>query len=134
MMTSDTNNNERPLTEDDKVIIPVVKETAFVDKVTKVIGTVTVDVTPVERQITESIDLTSVTYREKRVPVDSVVTERPEIRHENGVTIIPVIKEEVIITKQLRLVEEIHLIRDEATETAPHTITVREDEVTIVRE
>ena len=133
-MATEQPGNSKLVDSDDVVIIPIIKEFATVDKVQSVTGAVTINVTPKERAVSETVELTQVTYREERIATDKIVEHRPEIRYEDGVTIIPVVKEEVVITKRLRLVEEIHLIREEAAMSHTERATIREDEVSIVRE
>jgi uncharacterized protein (TIGR02271 family) len=52
----------------------------------------------------------------RRVAVNRVVTETPEVRHEGDTMIVPVMEEQLVITRQLVLKEEIHLIMRRTTE------------------
>src|SRR5690606_17611697 len=47
-------------------------------------------------------------FEVKRIPVDRVLTEPVGTRNEGGTTIIPVMEERVVVSKELVLVEEIH--------------------------
>ena len=114
--------------------IPVIEENAIVDKLRTVTGKVSITVTPNVETDERSIDLNQVTYREERFTKDEVVEERPPVRQEGNVTIIPVLQEEAIIVKRWRLIEEIHLIREETTERVTESIDLRKDLVSIVRE
>ncbi len=60
-----------------------------------------------------------------RVPVNKVVTVAPEVREENGVTIIPVFEEIMVMTKQLVLREELHVRRVVTTREASEPVEVR---------
>jgi len=47
----------------------------------------------------------------KRVPVNRVVQEAPKSRRQGNTVIVPVVEEELVVTKRLVLKEEIHLIK-----------------------
>lgn len=64
-----------------------------------------------------------------RVPVDRVVETAPAMREENGVTIIPVLRERAVITTELVLVEEIHLTPRETTEDVSIPVALRRQRV-----
>ena len=114
--------------------IPVIEETAIINKLRTVTGKVTVLVEPRTEVEQHSVALNRVTYREQRVAKDELVDEPPSIKYEGDVTIIPVLREEVVLVKRLRLVEEIHLIREESTEHVTESVELRKDHVSIVRE
>ena len=114
--------------------IPVIEETAIIDKLRTVSGKVTVLVEPRTETEQHSVALNRVTYREQRVAKDELVDQVPAVRHEGDVTIIPVVREEVVLVKRLRLVEEVHLIKEETTEYVTQSIELRKDQVSIVRE
>lgn len=69
----------------------------------------------------------------ERVPIGRPVDEAPEPREEDGVTIIPVMEERLVLHKQLVLKEEIHLIRRQVTDTYRDEVTLREEEVSVER-
>ena len=55
-----------------------------------------------------------------RVPFDRVVDVAPQVRTEGDTTIVPVVEERLVVTKQLVLVEELHIrhrIEHEVTRT-----------------
>jgi uncharacterized protein (TIGR02271 family) len=47
----------------------------------------------------------------RRVPVHRIVSEAPAIRKKGDTVIVPVVEEELVVTKRLVLKEEIHLIK-----------------------
>ena len=106
--------------------IPVVEETAFIDK--REIETDRVKVHTVvetsEQMVREA--LSSRNVKVTRVPVDRVVTTVPEIRTENGVTIVPVLEEVLVIEKRLILKEEVHIQQELSQETVEVPITLTE--------
>uniref|UniRef100_Q01PI1 DUF2382 domain-containing protein n=1 Tax=Solibacter usitatus (strain Ellin6076) TaxID=234267 RepID=Q01PI1_SOLUE len=52
----------------------------------------------------------------RRVPVNRVVAEAPPVRREGDTIIVSVVEEELVITKQLVLKEEIHLLKHRTKE------------------
>lgn len=73
------------------------------------------------------VDLISQAVEVQRVPMDKEVQEYPATRVEGNTTIISVVKEVPVITKKLILVEEIHITKNEFSETKTITETLREE-------
>lgn len=67
----------------------------------------------------------------REVPVDA--GHLPEVRQENGVTIVPVLEERLVVEKRLVLKEEIHIYLDEAEQAIKVPVTLRKERVTINR-
>lgn len=68
-----------------------------------------------------------------RVPIGREVDAVPEIRHENDVMILPVVEEEITITRRLVLKEEVHLRRVVIRDVHRETIVLRQQEAEITR-
>lgn len=103
MSRPDTLNPDEP--------IPVVEEIATVGK-----RTVTTGVVTVEKQVHSQDYLVSETLKSRgasveRVPKETVVdpAHPPQVRTENGMTIIPVLEEILVVEKRLVLKEEVHI-------------------------
>jgi uncharacterized protein (TIGR02271 family) len=69
----------------------------------------------------------------KKIPVNKYVDAAPSVRNEGNTTIIPVIKEVLVIEKKLLLVEEVHVIKDIVEKTEEHTIPLRKEEIEVER-
>jgi uncharacterized protein (TIGR02271 family) len=69
----------------------------------------------------------------QRVPLNQYVDKAPRIRHEGNTMIIPVVREEVIVSTRLVLVEEVRITRRQVEETIEKPITIRKEEVVIER-
>jgi stress response protein YsnF len=69
-----------------------------------------------------------------RVPVDKVVDTAPEIRTEGDVTIVPVLEEVLVVTKQLVLKEELHIRRQVEIEAVEVPVTLRKQRAVVERE
>src|SRR5918995_306245 len=117
----------------DTEVIPLVEETVRVGKREVRGGTVRVRtvVDTVEELARaelhgEKVDVT-------RVPVDREIDRAPEIRTEDGVTIIPVVEEILVVEKRLFLKEELHVRRQQTTENVEVPVTVRRQRAVVER-
>jgi len=114
-------------------VIPLVEETATVSKREIVTGRVRIrtSVETEERLLRE--DLAGEQVEVKRVPVGRVIDVMPQVRAEGDITIIPVVEERLVVTKELVLVEEIHVHRTSSTETVEVPVTLRAERASIER-
>lgn len=112
-------------------VVPVVEERVEVGR--KVVEGRTVSVTT--RPVSETHEISQPVMREKvtveRVPVGEVIEERPDIREDGDLTVIPVVEERLVVTRQLVLKEEIHLRRTREETTEEHSVELRRTEVDI---
>ncbi len=69
----------------------------------------------------------------RRVPINRVVGERPSIRQKGETVIVPVVEEELVVTKRLVLKEEIHLIRRRTRERFVKEVKVDRESAAIRR-
>ena len=67
----------------------------------------------------------------ERVAVNKYVDAAPPVRNDGNITIIPVIKEVLVIEKKLLLVEEVHITKHVVEETEEHTIPLRKEELEV---
>ncbi len=113
--------------------VPLVEETAHVRKVKKETGHVRIRThvrTRTER-IEASLERHEVDI--ERVPVDAVIDAPASIRHEGNTTIIPVMEERLVVTKQLVLTEEVHVRPRRSTRPTVQDVTLRSEEADIQR-
>lgn len=91
--------------------IPVLEEVATLSKRTVVTGVTTVEKQVESRRHVISEVLQTQGVSVDRVPVGTVVdaANPPQVRTENGVTIIPVLEEVLVVEKRLMLKEELHI-------------------------
>lgn len=66
-----------------------------------------------------------------RVAVNKPVDAPPAIRYEGNTTIIPVIKEVLVVEKRLMLVEEIHITKHVIEKKEERTMPLRKEEVEV---
>ncbi len=101
---------------EDDVVMPVIEEEVLAEVVPVKTGSVRVEKHVQKRTRRIQAGLLREEVEVRRVPVNRVVTEAPPVRREGETTIIPVLQEELVITKRLVLKEEIHLVRHRTTD------------------
>ena len=100
-----------PPDETEDVVIPVIEEEVAAGTRAVKTGSVRVD-KHVEKRIRKiAAPLLHEDVEVRHVPVNRVVTEEPKVRKKGDTVIVPVVEEEIIVTKRLVLKEEIHLVK-----------------------
>lgn len=114
--------NESPNAE---ASIPLVQENLTVAKHSVETGRVRIRTVVDEKlvRVSEQLERDDVTI--ERVSVNREVTEAPEVREENGVLIVPVLEEVVVVEKRLFLKEELHVHRNRRSEPIDEAVRVR---------
>ncbi len=119
---------------DSSRVIPVHEESLKVETREHVTGKVRVDLqTETQEQVVER-DLDTIYAHVTRVPVGRDLergAEIPQMRTEEGLTIIPVLEEVLVVETRLRLVEEIHIKQQKTTERVTTPVTLRRQTATI---
>lgn len=69
----------------------------------------------------------------ERVPVDRVLESPAAVRHVGDTIIVPVMQEVLVVQKQLRLVEELHIRRTRVERREPRTVMLRKEEARVER-
>jgi stress response protein YsnF len=114
-------------------IIPLVEETATVDKRQVVTGRVRVrTVTDIVEELARA-DVQRESVGVTRVPIDKVVETAPEIRTEGDVTVVPVLEEVLVVVKRLVLKEELHIRRRVESEAVEVPVTLRKQRAIVER-
>ncbi len=132
--TGPTSTDE--VTAGETVVIPVVEETARIEKRAIETGRVRVSThtDTVEQVLRETLrgDMVGVT----RVPINRTIGEgevAPQVRDEGGVTIIPVLEEVLVVEKRLVLKEEVHIRRTTSCENVEVPVTLRRQRAVVER-
>lgn len=68
-----------------------------------------------------------------RVPIGQAVESAPAIREEDGVVIVPVLEERLVLRTELFLVEEVRISQRERIETVREPVQLRSERVEIER-
>ena len=118
---------------DEKIILPLVAETSHLEK--RSVRTGKVRISTVLENVEE---IASATLQEERVevtrvPVNQPVKEAPTIRTVDGVTIVPVLEEIMVIEKQLILKEELHIHRRVTTQKIEVPVSLKKQRAVIER-
>lgn len=113
--------------------IPIIEETARIDKRTEVTGRVRIEKTVETLPFREEVDLTHEAVTVERIPVNREVSAAPGVRQEGDVTIVSVVREVPVVVKKLMVVEELHIRRKTVTETESVVGSVRVEEVSVER-
>ncbi|MGI4742417.1 MAG: YsnF/AvaK domain-containing protein [Janthinobacterium lividum] len=122
-----------PLDDALPVVVPVVAEFLHVEKQTVETGRVVLHKTVHVESQTVDVPLREEQVQVQRVAVNRYVDEAPAVRYEGDTMIVPVMREELVVTKRLLLVEELHVHTQVLTSHAPQTVELRREEVSYER-
>ena len=115
-------------------VIPVVEEKVSVDKRVIETGKVLISKKVTEQQTSVSLPLVREQFDIERVPVNEVVdTPPPATRYEGDTTIIPVLREVMVVQKRYEIIEEIRITKRKTETTDTQQVSLRKEEVTIER-
>ncbi len=108
-------------------------ETLIVTK--RTVTGATVRVSTVTREVEQAVDerLDHELVDVERVPIGRVVETIPEIREEDGVTIVPVVEEVVVVERRLVLKEEVRITRRRVQSRHVETASLRRQEAVVTR-
>jgi uncharacterized protein (TIGR02271 family) len=134
-MVKQSDPNQRPVKEETGVseTIPLVEEELNLQKRGVATGRVRV------RTVVDLVDEFAQTSLEEetveitRVPIDRVIDQAPAIRTENGVTIVPIVEEVLVVEKRLVLKEELHIHRHTRSEDVQVPVQVRKQRAIVER-
>ena len=120
----------------EEVVLPLIEETARIDKRAVETGRVRVSThtETIDQVLRETLrsDMVGVT----RVPLNRTLAEGeavPQIRTENGVTIIPVLEEILVVEKRLVLKEEVHVRQTTSGEDVEVPVMLRRQHAVVER-
>jgi uncharacterized protein (TIGR02271 family) len=119
--------------ERNDIVIPVVEEEVVAGARPVKSGGVRVDKHVDQRIRRVQVPLLHEEVEVRRVPVNKVVKEAPSVRRQGEVVIVPVVEEELIITKRLVLKEEIHLITRRTKDRFVKDVTVDRERAVVHR-
>lgn len=126
-----TEQTASELTE--RATVPVLEERAQVDK--RVVETARVRIRKRVEARDEPLEITA--WRDEvhieRVPVGRVVDTIPPVRHESGVTIVPVVEEVVVTVRQLVLKEELRISTRRELQHDRRTVRLRRERIEVDR-
>ena len=116
------------------LIIPVVEEILDVSRQKVETARVRVTKSVESRDVVVDEPLRRERVVVDHVPINQVIQgEVPQVREQDGVTIIPVIEEQVVTETRLVLVEELHIRRENSEYHNPQTVSLRREQVNVER-
>ena len=115
------------------IVIPVIEEQFQVRTERVETGRVRINKQVHEETQTIDIPVTHEVVDVQRVPINQVVTEVPLSRQEGDTLILPVVREEIVTSIRLVLVEEVRITRKQEQATDHQTVTLRHETVSIDR-
>lgn len=125
--------NDQPATLDESVVIPVLVEELHLAKRVVETGRIRVHKQVEEREVTVDEPLIEDHIQIDRVPINQLIDKPLGPRTEGNTTIIPVLREVIVVQKQLMLVEEVRLTRRQVEVRRPQPVTLRSETVHIER-
>lgn len=122
------------LDNNDQIVVPVIEEELLVTKqqIERSVVRVTTKVNSREEVVEEPLLHEWVSV--ERVPVNQFIEgDLPNVREEDGVMVIPIIEEVLVIQKKILLREEVRLIKRKATVRKPQRVVLRSQVVEVER-
>lgn len=116
-----------------EAVVPLLQEDVEIEKRQVTTGKVRIQTVSESYEEIASASLEEERVTVTRVPIDRVVTQAPAVRTENGVTIVPVLEEVLIVEKRLVLREELHIRRDVSTQTVAVPVRLRRQRAMVER-
>jgi len=125
--------DERRVGTDETKVIPVVEEELVAQRREVKTGSVRV-----QKEVDQSVKRVESTVMHddvqvRHVPVNRVISETPKIRQEGDTIIVPVVEEELVITKRLVLKEEVHLVRRHSKQRVAQDVTLERERAVVER-
>ncbi len=114
------------------VVVPLAAEEVVVSRQTRQ-TTVRVSTRTVERAEHVDVPLTHRRVEIERVSINQVVAAMPVTREVDGVTIVPVVEEVVVVERRLVLKEEIHIRPVIVEDRHMEDVVLRHEEVDVTR-
>ena len=115
-------------------IIPVIEEQVVVGKRVVETGSVRISKKVSEEQATVSLPLLHEEYDVERVAINQMVDTPPlAVRYEGDTTIIPVLREVMVVQKRYEILEEIRITKRITESVDTQQVLLRKEEITIDR-
>ncbi len=112
---------------------PIVEETLTIDKREVETARVRVRTTVDEREQIVHEELLHTAVEIDRIDINRVVETAPEVREEGELLIIPIVEERLVISKELVLVQEMHVRRRQTSQKIEQPVTLRKTRLEVER-
>lgn len=117
----------------DDLSIPVIEEELSIEKRTVVTGKVLLERQVQEYSETLDVPLAMRSYDIERVILNRLVDSAPPVRQEGDTTIYPVIEEQLVVTTNLILKEEVRVTKRDTERRDTRTVTLKRESVNVIR-
>lgn len=117
----------------DEVTVPLVEERLEVGTRTVKTGVVTLRKRVEEYQETLDVPLAARAFDVERVVLNRPVDKAPEVRVEGDTTIYSLVEEQLVITRQLILKEEVRVTRRDTERRDTRTVTLTREHLDVTR-
>lgn len=117
----------------DEFVLPLVEESLVVGKREVITGRVQVRTIVTEEPAEVHVSLMRGQVEIERLAIGEEVLAVPPVREEGDTTIVPVVREEIVVTKRLILVEEIRMRRVTTVEDHVETVVLKSQHAVIDR-
>ncbi|HEU6442623.1 MAG TPA: YsnF/AvaK domain-containing protein [Microvirga sp.] len=114
-------------------VIPLTEEMLHIDKREVATGRVRVSTTTDVVEEFAQASLERETVEVTRIPINRVVDQVPEVRTEDGVTIVPILEEVLVVEKRLVLKEELHVRKATTTDNLEVPVQLRKQRASVER-
>jgi len=125
-------SGERPESRD-TLVIPVLVEEHDIQKRIVETGKVSITKRVHEREVMVDEPLVCEEVEVTRVPVQRVVDGPIPVRDEQGIMVISILEEVLVVEKRLMLKEEVHIRKHRVETRQPQQVTLRSEEVSVER-
>ena len=119
--------------EDSEISIPVIEESLEVSKRVVETGKVRLHKTVQEYPAALNETLAVRTFDVERVVLNQPVERAPQVRHEGDTTIYSVVEEQLVLTKQLILREEVRVTQRDTERTDTQVVMLRREQLDVER-
>lgn len=130
---SDLDHDPEAIQAEDGLAIPILEEELDIHK--RIVDTARVRIHKRVHEHEEIVDdpLFEEEVNVQRVPINRIIEEPLPSRVEGTTLIVPVVKEVLVVQKQLMLVEEIHVTKARRSVRRPQSVTLRHEDVVVER-
>ncbi len=130
---SEASESAQPSAMQDVVAFPILEEQLTVGKRTIETGKVTLEKLVHEYEETLDVPLAVRSFDIERVVLNQPVDMAPPVRHEGDTTIYPLVEEQLILTTQLILKEELRVTRRDTERRDTRTVTLKRESMEVTR-
>jgi uncharacterized protein (TIGR02271 family) len=126
--------NEMLHTDREERVIPVIEEQAHINKKVVESGKVRISKNVREDEVLIDVPVIHEEVDVQRIPVNQYVDQAPPaVRYEGDKMIVTVLREELVLVKRIKVVEELHIINRKVEEHNTQPISLRREEINIER-